>query len=158
MKKTKQRLWMPLLLLGAFIFAAAISPAHAGEGKANWLTDFEAAKEQAKAGKKPMLLDFTGSDWCIWCIRLKKEVFSRDAFIDFASDRLVLVKVDFPRKTELPASLQAQNQALAETYGIRGFPTIVLLSPEGELIGRTGYRRGGVEPYLAHLKELLGEG
>jgi thioredoxin-related protein len=124
----------------------------AGEG---WMTDFEAAQAKAKAENKPLLLDFTGSDWCGWCIRLDEEVFSQAAFREYAADELVLVEIDFPRRTDQPAKLKAQNEALAQKYGIRGFPTILVLSPEGELIEKTGYRRGGPQAYVAHIKEIL---
>ena len=110
---------------------------------------------KARAENKPLLVDFTGSDWCGWCIRLDEEVFSQSAFQAYAAAELVLVEIDFPRRKTLSAELKAQNEALAQQYGIRGFPTILLLSPEGELIEKTGYRRGGPESYVAHLKEIL---
>lgn len=112
------------------------------------MTDFEAAQAKAAAEQKPMLLDFTGSDWCGWCIKLDKEVFSQEAFQNYAAEALVLVELDFPRGKDQSAKLKAQNKALAEKYGIRGFPTILILSPEGELIEKTGYRRGGAESYV----------
>ncbi|CAI8334931.1 MAG: Disulfide bond reductase DsbH [Opitutia bacterium UBA7350] len=120
-----------------------------------WETDFEAAQAKAKATGKPMLLDFTGSDWCGWCIRLKKEVFSQAEFIDYAASAFVLVTVDFPRGKPQSEALQQQNDALAKKYGVSGFPTIILLSPDGALLAETGYLRGGAENYVAHLKELL---
>lgn len=122
------------------------------------MTDFEAAKAKAAAENKPMLLDFTGSDWCGWCIKLDKEVFSQEAFKAYADESLVLVELDFPSKKPISDELKAQNEALAEKYGIRGFPTIVILSPEGELIDTTGYRRGGAEAYVEHLKEIVAAG
>ena len=128
------------------------STACAAEG---WMTDFAAAQAKARAENKPLLVDFTGSDWCGWCIRLDKEVFSQSAFQAYAAAELVLVEIDFPRRKTLSAELKAQNEALAQQYEIRGFPTILLLSPEGELIEKTGYRRGGPESYVAHLKEIL---
>ncbi|MDC0497507.1 thioredoxin family protein [bacterium] len=120
-----------------------------------WLTDFEAAKARAKAEQKPMLLDFTGSDWCGWCIKLDKEVFSQDAFKAYAAESLVLVELDFPRKNDQSAELKAQNQTLKDKYKIRGYPTIIILSSEGELIQRTGYQRGGAGAYIEHIKEIL---
>ncbi|MBL6829208.1 MAG: thioredoxin family protein, partial [Puniceicoccaceae bacterium] len=107
----------------------------------DWMTDFAAAKIKAAAEQKPLLLDFTGSDWCGWCIKLDKEVFSQKVFKEFAADNLVLVELDFPRGKEQSEDLKAQNKALSEKYGIRGFPTILVLSPEGELIEKTGYQR-----------------
>ena len=120
-----------------------------------WMTDFEAAQAKAAAEQKPLLLDFTGSDWCGWCIKLDKEVFSQNAFKQFAAESLILVELDFPRSQEQSAELKAQNAALAEKYGIRGFPTILILSPEGELIEKTGYQRGGAAAYVAHIQEIL---
>lgn len=129
-----------------------VSGLFAGEG---WMTDFEAAQAKAKAENKPLLIDFTGSDWCGWCIRLDEEVFSQPAFSQYAADELILVEIDFPRRKSQPAELKEQNQALMQKYGIRGYPTILVLSPEGELIEKTGYRRGGAEAYVAHIKEIL---
>lgn len=122
-----------------------------------WETDFEAASTQAKKTGKLMLLNFTGSDWCGWCIRLHKEVFSQPEFKAYASESLILVELDFPRGKEQDASIKAQNEALLQKYGIRGFPTILILSPEGELIEKTGYQRGGAAEYVKHLKELIAQ-
>lgn len=134
---------------------ALVSSVTAGEG---WMTDFEAAKAKAAAENKPLLLDFTGSDWCGWCIKLDKEVFSQDAFKAYAKDSLVLVEIDFPRdSSKLPKGVAEQNEALAQTYGVRGFPTILVLSPKGELVEKTGYQRGGAESYVEHIKEIVGK-
>jgi thioredoxin-related protein len=122
-----------------------------------WQTDFEAAREKAAEEEKPMLLDFNGSDWCGWCIKLKKEVFDKEAFQSYADEELVLVDLDFPRDKPQSDELKAQNRALAEKYGVRGFPTIILLAPDGEVIAKTGYRPGGAEAYVEHLQELLNE-
>jgi thioredoxin-related protein len=125
----------------------------AGEG---WMTDFEAAKIKAAAEGKPLMLDFTGSDWCGWCIKLDKEVFSQEEFKAYAKESLVLVELDFPRDaSKLSAEVVAQNEALAKKYGIRGFPTILILSPEGKLVEKTGYQRGGAEAYVEHIKEIV---
>lgn len=120
-----------------------------------WMTDFEAAKSKAASEQKPMLLDFTGSDWCGWCVKLDKEVFSQDAFKSYAEESLVLVELDFPRGKEQSEALKKQNRALKEKYKIRGYPTIVILTPEGDLIEKTGYQRGGPEAYVQHIQEIL---
>lgn len=143
------------LSLISLLSIAFVASAFAG-GDA-WMTDFEAAKAKAKAENKPMLLDFTGSDWCGWCIKLDKEVFSKDAFKEYADASLVLVELDFPRKNEQSEELVAQNKALAKKYGIRGYPTIIVLSPQGELVEKTGYKRGGAEAYVEHIKEIVGK-
>lgn len=141
-----------LLSLFCITFLGLAATALAGEG---WMTDFEAAKAKAKAENKPMLLDFTGSDWCGWCIKLDEEVFGEAAFKDYAKAELVLVELDFPRGKEQSAELKAQNEKLAQQYGVRGFPTILVLSPEGELIEKTGYQRGGPEAYVEHIQGIL---
>ncbi len=121
----------------------------------NWKTDFEKASATAKSSGKYMLLDFSGSDWCGWCIRLEKEVFSQDAFNDFADENLVCVLVDFPRAKEQTEELKKQNLDLARKYSIRGYPTIIILSPNGTSVGKTGYLQGGPWEYARHLKEII---
>jgi len=133
------------------VFSAA---AIAGEGA--WLHDFEAAKAQAKAENKPIFINFTGSDWCGWCIKLEKEVFNQKEFQDYAKEHLILMEVDFPKKSELPAKVKAQNKALDKEFKIEGYPTLFLLDADGKkLSGDVGYRKGGAAAYVEHLKELL---
>ncbi|MEI6674235.1 MAG: thioredoxin family protein [Verrucomicrobiota bacterium] len=124
-------------------------------GVFKWETDFEVAKKRAKDEKKPMLLDFTGSDWCGWCIRLKKEVFSTPEFEKYAKDNLVLVEVDFPRTKKLPKKEAEQNAKLQQEYKIQGYPSIILLNSDGKRVANTGYLAGGAEKYIEHLKGLL---
>lgn len=121
----------------------------------SWMTDFEAAKALAAQENKPMLLDFTGSDWCGWCKKLNKEVFAQPEFKAYAGASLVLVEVDFPSKKPQSDAVKAQNEALQNQYKVTGYPTIILLSPEGEEIARTGYKSGGAEAYVKHLQSLL---
>jgi protein disulfide-isomerase len=157
--KRSQKLLAPLFLVAALVAIASLVPeAKAAEtgDSANWLTDFAAAEAVAKASGKPLLLEFTGSDWCPPCMALNRDVFSQPAFKDYADEALVLVKLDFPRNKPQTNAVKAQNERLAEQFAIRGFPTILLLSPEGEMIGKTGYRRGGAEAYVEHLKDILG--
>jgi thioredoxin-related protein len=118
-----------------------------------WLTDLEAAKKQAAAEKKDILVDFTGSDWCGWCIRLKKEVFDQPEFAE-AAKKFVLVEIDFPRAPKQSPEVKARNEALSKQYAISGFPTILLLDAQGEVYAQTGYQEGGAKKYLAHLAEL----
>jgi len=102
-----------------------------------------------------MLLDFTGSDWCGWCIKLNNEVFNKSDFKDYARKNLILVEVDFPRKKKQKKTLENQNADLALKYGIRGYPTIIILAPDGTFVAKTGYKRGGAEKYVAHLEKLI---
>jgi protein disulfide-isomerase len=154
--KQKTYLLSALALVAASFFFATISHAESsGDDHASWMTDFDAATAKAKADEKPLLVNFTGSDWCGWCIKLDKEVFSKSTFKDYAEENLVLVEIDFPRGKSQSAELKAQNEALAGKYGIRGFPTILLLDADGKVIKQTGYRRGGPEKYVEHLKGIL---
>jgi len=98
---------------------------------------------------------FSGSDWCGWCIRLDKEVFTQEAFRDFAKDGAVLFEADFPRQKEQPAKIKQQNHVLQHRYQVRGFPTVLLLDAEGNVLARTGYQRGGAEKYVEHLRALI---
>ncbi len=140
---------------GALAAALALMAAATGWAGEGWLTDFDKAKEAAALTKRPILADFSGSDWCGWCIKLKAEVFSQEAFQDYAKDNLVLFLADFPRNKALPETLKAQNEMLMRTYGIRGFPTVLLLDSEGKVIDKTGYRAGGAAGYVEHVKQLL---
>ena len=119
-----------------------------------WLTDLDEGIKVAKAEKKAILVDFTGSDWCGWCIRLKKEVFDQKEFAAATKD-FVLVELDYPQKKQQSAEVKAKNKALSEKFGIEGFPTIMLLDANGEPFAQTGYQAGGPVKYLAHLAELM---
>ncbi len=119
-----------------------------------WLNNMEKAREAAASRSLPILIDFTGSDWCGWCIKLDQEVFSTEMFSSFAKDNLVLLKIDFPKGTPLPPEESAVNQMLIRQYGVHGFPTIILADAEGKELARTGYRRGGPEEYIKHLQEI----
>ncbi len=125
------------------------------KGHANWLTDFELARKQATERKLPILADFSGSDWCGWCIKLDKEVFAKKAFQSYAKDNVVLFLADFPSRKKLPAKVTKQNEKLAEVYGVRGFPTVLLLDAKGKILGRTGYQAGGPTAYVKHIEDLL---
>lgn len=120
-----------------------------------WLDSFEQAKKEAAAFKQPIFAFFTGSDWCGWCIKLRKEALDTKAFETFAADNLILFEADFPRGKKLPEKVKRQNGELADQYGVRGYPTVYLLDAEGKKLGTTGYQEGGAEAYVKHLKELL---
>ena len=123
-----------------------------------WNTDFEKASAKARAEGKYMLVDFSGSDWCGWCIKLDDEVFSKETFKAYAKDNLVLMLADFPRdSSKQSAELKNQNKALSEKFGIRGFPTVIILDAEGEAVAKTGYQAGGPEAYVEHVKKLIAE-
>lgn len=139
-------------IVGSAIVALAASGAAAASG---WDEDYDKALERAAKEGKYVLVDFSGSDWCGWCIKLDQEVFSKQAFKDYAKENLVLVLLDFPRQKSQSKSVQERNQALMRKYGVRGFPTVLVLNPKGEVAGRTGYKPGGPEAYVKHLKEII---
>jgi len=144
---------MKTLHMTVILTALLASAAFASDGA--WLTDFEQAKKESAKRNVPILADFSGSDWCGWCIRLDKEVFSTKAFKEYAKKSLVLFVADFPRGKDQPKKLAAQNSGLAATYAVQGFPTVLLLDAKGRELARTGYRRGGVDSYVEHLSELV---
>lgn len=139
------------LLLAAAVATGCTAPVQAEPG---WTTDFKQAQEQAKGSQKLVLLDFTGSDWCGWCMRLRREVFSKPEFKDYASKNLVLVELDFPRNKQLPVDLQRQNLELAEQFQVQGFPTIIVLNGAGKIVGELGYVEGGASAFIAELEKL----
>ena len=137
-----------LLALGLFSAASAYADS-------TWGTDYKKAQDEAKANHKLVLLDFTGSDWCGYCIQLDRAILSKPEFKDYATKNLVLVEIDFPRRKPQPAETQKQNQELAERYQIEGFPTLVVLNGEGKTVWRyDGMYTGGVAAFLAELDRV----
>lgn len=125
-----------------------------------WQNDYEQALATAKAGNKCVLLDFTGSDWCGPCIQMNKAVFSKPAFVNYAEKNLILIEVDYPQRKKLPEKVTKQNERLMHQYGIdnSGFPTVILLNPDGKILGQLeGY--GGERPadIIAWVEKLCGK-
>ncbi len=148
---------LPLLLIAAVMVAALVFGVLARSARADedmWQTDFKAAQAKAKAEKKYMLVDFTGSDWCGWCIKLHHEVFDKEPFKAAAPKQYVLVELDYPQQKKQSDELKKQNKELAETYKIEGYPSVLLMDAEGQVIARTGYRPGGPDDYLKHLADF----
>jgi thioredoxin-related protein len=114
-----------------------------------WMKDFEKAKATAESNKKDILIDFTGSDWCGWCIRLRNEVFDTKEFKDRAPQNFVFMEVDFPQdKSKQSAKEKEQNEKLQEQFGVEGFPTIFLADALGRPYAQLSYEKGGPENYL----------
>ena len=138
----------------AFWIAFQVNAAESGpKGDLEWLTDLPQAQAKAKKENKFVFLDFTGSDWCVWCIRLQKEVFSKPEFVEYAKKNLVLVEVDFPQRKKLSPSQARANNALKDKYDVPGFPTLVILDANGKLGGTMGYVPGGPKAFLAELEK-----
>ncbi len=118
-----------------------------------WHINLEKAKEIAQKENKPILLQFSGSDWCGWCIKLNNEVFFTKEFADWAKENLVLVLLDFPRTIPQTDEVKKYNRSIMNKYGVRGFPTVFLLDKDANIALQTGYKPGGPAAYIAHLKE-----
>ena len=140
------------IFLGAAL--VAVFCVDSASAKTGWLTDYKQAQQEAKASGKLLLVDFTGSDWCGWCIRLDREVFSKPEFQEYASKNLILLEVDFPRTKELSVAQRTQNQQLAREYQIEGFPTLVVLNGDGKTVGMLGYTPGGPSAFIEALGKL----
>jgi protein disulfide-isomerase len=128
-----------------------------------WHTDVNQAIEFSVKQEKPMLMFFTGSDWCGWCKKLVKEVFVTPAFAKWSTDNIILVELDFPRRTQLPEETQKQNRELGSLFGVRGYPTIWFVNPEisgGKInfqkLGSQGYVRGGAEAWINGANKIIG--
>lgn len=142
----------------AIFILAAIFIGCSNSGAADnlkWQDNLEKALQQAKRENKAVLVDFTGSDWCIWCKRLSDEVFSKSEFENYADKNLILVKLDFPRNIEQSTETKMYNNNLAQRFGVQGFPTILLFNSSGKLVLTTGYQPGGPVSYINHLKAYL---
>ncbi|MDB6016617.1 MAG: trxA [Pedosphaera sp.] len=133
----KRAMMMALMVLGM----ATLAQAQTNE----WFTDLPKAQSKAASEKKTVFMDFTGSDWCPPCKALKKNVLSSPEFEAYAKKNLVLVEVDFPKSKPQSEELKKANEELSKRFNVEGYPTVILLSPEGkELSKATGY--GGESP------------
>jgi protein disulfide-isomerase len=141
-----------ILLIALFFVGAYATQAQ----ELKWYTDVKEAITVSNKENKPMLMFFTGSDWCGWCIRLQNEVLKTPEFTKWASQNVILVELDYPTKTQQTAEIKAQNNELQQAFGIQGFPTIYFTSAEskdGKVnfkgLGKTGYVAGGPSAWLA---------
>jgi thioredoxin-related protein len=128
-------------------------------GASKWFTDFEAAREIAVKENKFLLLNFSGSDWCAPCIKMKSEVFESQTFLSLAAEHLILVRADFPRtkKNQLTKDQAKRNEALAERYNPSGkFPLTLLLTANGKIIKEwDGYAFGSQDKFISDLNKLI---
>ncbi len=144
-------------LLFTAVAALAAPASHRGD---QWVADWDAAAKLAKESGKDLFVDFTGSDWCGWCIKLHEEVFAHEEFLKGVGEQFVLVALDYPQGDEAKAKVPnpERNAELAKQHKIGGYPTILLMTADGEVFGRTGYREGGAAPYVTHVAELRTSG
>jgi thioredoxin-related protein len=145
---------MKKLVLSLVICAAAF-PALA---QSTWMTDLTKARELATKQNKQILLNFTGSDWCGWCKKMKAETLDKPDFVAYATTNLVLVEVDFPNSKPQTAALKRSNAILKEKYVVSGYPTFVLIEPDGKELGRqVGYLKGGSDAFAGKIDNWLGK-
>lgn len=141
---------IPLLLV-VLMGTAAVATATPG-----WLVSYDQALKFSKKTKHPVLLNFTGSDWCVWCKRMSREALGTKDFIRFASTNLLLVEVDFPSTAPQPEDLKQANAALQAQFGVTGFPTFILVGPDGKELGRhVGYLQGGTAAFTSLLQRWM---
>ncbi|GAB1855428.1 hypothetical protein MHTCC0001_02620 [Flavobacteriaceae bacterium MHTCC 0001] len=145
------------------LFISAVLTANVNAQDQFWHTDMTKASETAIEKNKPLLMFFTGSDWCGWCIRLQKEVFKTSDFKKWADENVVLVELDFPRRKKLDQNIQIQNYQLQHLFKVKGYPTVVFANPEKKEdskmnlnhLGSTGYIKGGVSEWLNVAKAII---
>ncbi|MBD3637960.1 MAG: thioredoxin family protein [Crocinitomicaceae bacterium] len=122
--------------------------------KLTWYTDLDKAYEISEESGKPIFGFFTGSDWCGWCHKLQREVFAKDAFIEWAQKEVVLLELDFPRKKKLPEELAKQNRELQQAFKVTGYPTVWIFFADKDpdtdhfnltALGKLGYPSGAVK-------------
>lgn len=144
---------MKSIALGLMLGFVA-SQLFAAEGQ--WLTDLPKAQEKAKAEKKMVLVDFTGSDWCPPCKALHKNIFSSQEFLQYAKDNLVLVEIDFPNRKPQSPELKKANRELAKKYDVKSYPTVIVFDSDGkELKKESGYYPDWTpKDYVGKLKKL----
>ena len=120
-----------------------------------WQTDLPKAQALARAEGKFVLINFTGSDWCGWCIKLRKDVFLKAEFEGYAKSNLVLVEIDFPKRKPQPPVLQSANRKLAEQFQIQSYPTLIVLDGQGTRLGQVSYGNGGPKSFLAEVDKVV---
>lgn len=131
--------------------AALVAPAMGAE----WVTDFEEAKAKAAAEGKAILINFTGSDWCGYCIRMKGAVLDTPEFENYAADKFVLLEIDIPRRKQVDADVMAARRELCRRYDVSGFPTFAVVSETGEVLGGFSGGRPDVESTKIFLDNAL---
>jgi protein disulfide-isomerase len=148
----KKLLFITLLISSTLFYAQEIT----------WHTDFDKAAKISKKTNKPILGFFTGSDWCGWCKVLDKEVLKTDKFKKWAKENVVLLELDFPRKTKISKDQKVQNYALQKAFGVSGYPTLVLFQPGKDNpkknlkeLGRTGYVSGGPNKWIKSIDKYV---
>lgn len=157
-------------LLGFSSFNVQAQPMKSGIAKPykasmdGWLVSLEEANALSEKTGLPIMANFTGTDWCGWCIKLRREVFDTQEFKNWAKENVILLELDFPRKFQLPENIRAQNQQMQQALGVRGYPTIWFFTltnnDKGQVningLGKTGYVKGGTSAFIKVAETQMG--
>lgn len=146
--------WTLPFALVAMLWVGCLSAAEVATSKVQWMSNYQQGMQQAQQSGKPLLVLFTGSDWCSWCKKLEQEILSRPEFEQSLANRFVFVKLDFPLyKTGDPAETE-RNKTIQKQFDVQGFPTIVIVSANGQKIGSAGYQPMSPKAYADHLLQI----
>ncbi len=157
------KLFLSLLMI---VFSASFAIGQDDDysaGHKGWLVDLDEAYEQSKETGKPILANFTGSDWCGWCKKLSAAVFVKPEFQKWAKENVILLELDFPKRTSVPDEIKAQNSKLQRSFKVRGFPTIWVFEMDKEkgtdemkinALGKTGYK-SSVDQFIGDIERML---
>ena len=150
LKKTMKKLLF--ILFTVFSFSCQINTNSSEKQEKIWLTDASQAIEESKLSGKPIFAFFTGKEWCSWCKKLERQVLSKEGFINYAKENLVLLELDFPRGRR---NLPQKQIELARKFNIKGYPTVILMDSSTNKIAKTGYESMSPIQYVDHVKALL---
>jgi len=169
-----KNLALTLIILSLAVFAPTIAQNNgssvATPSIEGWLTDLHEAYRISKKTKKPIMANFTGSDWCGWCKRLKGAVYTKPAFKEWAAKNVVLLEIDFPKRKKLPANIRQQNGQLQRIFGVRGYPTVWIFNAKKtkksneytfEKLGQAGFPRAEqgkeAQKFIENANNILGK-
>ena len=161
-KMNKIALSLAFMLFALFTFA---QNGYTAENK-GWLVNLDEAYELSQKTGKPIMANFTGSDWCVWCKRLTAAVFVKDEFKNWADDNVILLELDFPRRKQLPQNIKQQNAGLQRALQVRGYPTVWVFNLEKDsatnryninALGKTGYKPS-VKEFTSEVDQMLIKG
>ena len=120
-----------------------------------WTENYQEALNESKASSKPIFLFFTGTGWCTWCTKLEKESLHTKTFVDATKDKLIFVKLDFPMNGKQDSATKQQNERLRKEYNVRGYPSVILIDSNENILGITGYLPGGGKQYADHILKKI---
>jgi protein disulfide-isomerase len=149
-----------IALCTAILLQSCLLCAFEGQSKGSikWFTNYEEALKQARSSSQPLLMFFTGSDWCGWCNKIDEEAFDTKDFAEAAGNRFVFLKLDSPLYTAQDPQIKAQNKQLQQKFDVRSFPTVILYdAQQNQQIGTTGYRAGGGKQYATYLNKMFSD-